>query len=99
MSYKFSQKTDILTYTYLYKKVAMLGLTIKDTKDKIVFTIEKNNFTEEVYLQMMEVARLEYLVKKAAFDEAIVDFGKQLKADLWKKNKKEFLKGIKDDNR
>ncbi len=76
----------------------MLGLTVKDTKEKIVFTIDKKNFTEEVYLKMMQLAKLEYLIKKASFDEAIIDFGKELKANLWQEHKKAFLKGITDDN-
>ena len=73
----------------------MLGLTVKNTKNKIVFTIDKNNFTEEDLLKLTKLARLQYLIKKADFDSTIVEVDEEIKANWWNEHKAEFLKGIK----
>jgi hypothetical protein len=36
----------------------MSGLTVKDTKDKIIFTIDKSTFTEATLIEMIQIARL-----------------------------------------
>ena len=38
----------------------MSGLTVKDTKDKIIFTIYKSTFTEATLIEMIQIARVEY---------------------------------------
>lgn len=76
----------------------MLGLTVNDTKEKIIFTIDKSNFTEEVLVKLMKIARLEYLIKKAGFNESILVIDEEIKENWWNENRKEFLKGITDGN-
>ena len=83
---------------FLHKLECMLGLTVKNTKNKIVFTIDKNNFTEDDLLQLTKIARLEYLIKKADFSPAIMEIGKEIKENWWQENKTEFLKGTKYGN-
>ncbi len=72
----------------------MLGLTVRNSKEKIVFTIDKNNFTEDVILKMMQIARVEFLVKKASFDKSILEADEAIKENWWQENKKEILKRI-----
>lgn len=72
----------------------MLGLTVNDSKEQIIFTIDKNNFTEEVFDKLVAIARLQYLIKTADFDKSVVDFGEELKANWWNENKNEILKRI-----
>jgi hypothetical protein len=79
---------------FLQKNNHMLGLTVKNSKEKIVFTIDKSNFTEEVFLKMMQIARVEYLVKKAAFDKSIMELDEEIKDNWWKENKIQILKRI-----
>jgi len=76
----------------------MSGLTVTDSTENIVFTIDKNNFTEDVLMKLMKIARLEYLIKKAGFNESIMGIDDEIKENWWKENKNEFLKGIVDDN-
>ena len=73
----------------------MLGLTVKNTKNKIVFTIDKNNFTEKDLLQLTKMARLEYLIGKAAFDPSIMEIDQEIKSSWWKEHQEAFLKGVK----
>ena len=72
----------------------MKGLTIKDTKDKLVFTIDKDTYTEEVFIQLMEVARVEYLVSKADFHNPVYELGESIKSDWWKGKRSQILKRI-----
>ena len=72
----------------------MLGLTVNDSKEQIIFTIDKNNFTEEVFDKLVAIARLQYLIKTADFDKSVVDFSEELKANWWNENKNEILKRI-----
>lgn len=76
----------------------MLGLTVENSPEKIIFTVDRNNFTEDVLVKLMKIARLEYLIKKAAFDESVLKVDDEIKDNWWKENKREFLKGIGDDN-
>ncbi|MES2703240.1 MAG: hypothetical protein V4649_11400 [Bacteroidota bacterium] len=72
----------------------MLGLTVEDSKEKIVFTIDKSNFTEDVLMRLMKIARMEYLVKLAGFDESVLKMDEEIKDNWWKENKEEILKRI-----
>ena len=72
----------------------MLGLTVKDSKEKIVFTIDKSSFTEATWIKMMQIARAECLIREAAFDKSIVALGEELKEGWWLENKPEFLKDL-----
>lgn len=72
----------------------MKGLTIKDTKDKLVFTIDKDTYTEEVFIQLMEVARVENLIRKADFSDTVLELGESIKSDWWKGKRAQILKRI-----
>ena len=72
----------------------MDALTIKNTKDTIVFTIDKHNFTDEIWMRMMNIARVECLLEKANFDDGLLQFGDELKSLLWQENKATFLNGL-----
>ncbi len=72
----------------------MTGLNIRNTKDKIIFSIDKNNFTKEDYIKLMQIARVEYLVQKADFNKAILDFGEELKSNWWNAHKESILNRI-----
>jgi hypothetical protein len=72
----------------------MNGLKVKNTKDKLSFSIDKNNFSEEIYIQLLQIARLEYLLRKAEFNKSVEEFGEELKSNWWKENRSDVLKRI-----
>ena len=70
----------------------MTGLTIENTNDKLVLSIDKTNFSEEVLLDVMRITRLEYLIAKADFDESVLEIADEIKRDWWENNKAEILR-------
>ena len=72
----------------------MTGLDIHSDNKKLVLSIDKENFSEEVLLEIMKVARLEYLLEKAGFKDEIVEIGNEIKSVWWKKNKNQYLSRI-----
>jgi len=69
----------------------MTGLSIENTDSQLILSIDKSNFSESVLLKVMEIARLEYLVAKAEFDEAVLRIDEEMKENWWKNNKGEII--------
>ena len=69
----------------------MEGLTVENTNDKLVLSINKENFSESVLLEIMKVARIEFLIEKAKFAENITAIGNDIKANWWNENKTQYL--------
>ncbi len=63
----------------------MQAIDLQTTEDKFLISIDKNLVDKEFLLNLIEKIRLEYLVRKADFDE-------EIKADWRKKNKDRFIK-------
>jgi hypothetical protein len=70
----------------------MTGLTVENTNEKLVLSIDKSNFSEEVLLDVMRIARLEYLIAKADFDESVLEIADEIKRDWWENNKAEIFR-------
>ncbi len=68
----------------------MQAIDLQTTEDKFLISIDKNLVDKEFLLNLIEKIRLEYLVRKADFDESIKDLGEEIKADWWEKNKNGF---------
>ena len=73
----------------------MLGLTVKDSKEKIVFTIDKNYLNGDTWVKIMQMIRTECPIKEAAFDKSIITVGAELKKTWWQENKQQLLKDLK----
>jgi len=69
----------------------MTGLSVENTDRQLILSIDKSNFSESVLLKVMEIARLEYLVAKAEFDEAVLRIDEEMKENWWKNNKGEII--------
>ena len=69
----------------------MTGLSVENTDSQLILSIDKSNFSESVLLKVMEIARLEYLVAKAEFDEAVLQIDEEMKENWWKNNKGEII--------
>ncbi|PQJ12561.1 hypothetical protein CJD36_002095 [Flavipsychrobacter stenotrophus] len=72
----------------------MVGLTVKDNKDEVIFTLDKKKITNDVIMEMVKIARLDALVEKADFDRSILNLGEELKQIWWEENKDDFLKDV-----
>ncbi|MEP7318159.1 MAG: hypothetical protein ABI921_05450 [Panacibacter sp.] len=69
----------------------MEGLQIENSSSKLILSIDKGSFSEKVLLKVMKVARLEYLLEKAGFDDAVMQLDEELKESWWQQNKDEIL--------
>lgn len=76
-----------------YKK--MKGLNIQSKSNQIIITISKNKFDENYLLNMIERMNIEYLAKKADFDERVLDIAEEINENWWKENGRNFLKDVK----
>ena len=68
----------------------MQGLEITSDSKKLVFSIDKSNFSEQVLLEITKIVRLEYLIEKAGFTDEVINIGNEIKSDWWEKNKEQY---------
>ena len=73
----------------------MKGLKIQSESNQIIITISKNKFDENYLLKMIERMNIEYLAKKADFDERILNVAEEINENWWKENGRNFLKDVK----
>ena len=76
----------------------MKAIEIKPTKNRFVISIDKSLIDLECLNKIIDRVKFEYLVKKGNFNEKILNIGDDIKKDWWGKNKKDFLKGIEDED-
>lgn len=69
----------------------MENVEILSTDDKIIITINKEAVDVNFLASLFNRLRVEQLIKKADFDEALLKLSKEIKSDWWEKNKKAFL--------
>ena len=69
----------------------MRAIDINTTEDRFVISIDKRVIDKETLLELVEKFRLEYLVRKADFDESIEDLGEEIKSSWWNENKDRFI--------
>jgi len=60
-------------------------------KNKLIITIDKSSVDAVFLANLLDRLRIEQLVKKAEFDESILELSKKIKKNWWAKNKKKFL--------
>ena len=70
----------------------MQAIDLQTTDDRFLISIDKKFVDKEFLLNLLEKLRLEYLIRKADFDESIEDLGEEIKGDWWQKNKSKFIK-------
>ncbi|MCW5961257.1 MAG: hypothetical protein KIS76_13920 [Pyrinomonadaceae bacterium] len=69
----------------------MQNIGLETTDEKFLISIDKNFVDKEFLLKLIEKIRLEYLANKVDLDESIEDFGEEIKANWWEKNKSKFI--------
>jgi hypothetical protein len=71
----------------------MKAITLENTVDKYIISIDKNALDENTTFQIIEQTRIEQLAQKIDFGEDIEALGEEIKAKWWQKNKARLLNG------
>jgi hypothetical protein len=74
-------------------------MRIESTDQNILITLDKNMVSIDFLTELMERLRIEYLAEKVDFSEDILEIADKIKEGGWKAIKKQFLKGIDNENR
>lgn len=72
---------------------------IKSTKDKFIITVDRSAVDARFLTNFVKRLRVEQLIRKANFDDDILELAEKIKRDWWKKNKKRFLEENGDGDR
>ena len=71
----------------------MEAVEVTSLKDRVVISIDKSLVSKEYLLNLLDRLQLENLLKKADFDEKVLDISEEIKSNWWKENKDQFLNG------
>ncbi|MCK4661845.1 MAG: hypothetical protein KAT68_03185 [Bacteroidales bacterium] len=69
----------------------MKAIRFEKTDKKFLISLDKSYFDKETLLNLLERFRIEYLAKKADFDDSIIELGEQIKDKWWENNKNNYL--------
>lgn len=69
----------------------MKAIELQTDETAFWLKIDKTAIDKEVLIDLIQRIRFEYLIKKADFDEDIVELGEEIKAEWWAKNKERLL--------
>ena len=72
----------------------MAGLNIQTENDQIIIQLSKDCFDENYILNLLERINIEYLAKKANFNDKVFDVAKEINEKWWMENKDAFLKDV-----
>jgi hypothetical protein len=61
---------------------------IKTTKDKLIITVDRSAVDVRFLTNLVKRLRVEQLIRKANFDDDILELAERIKKDWWKKIKK-----------
>lgn len=70
----------------------MEALQIENTDKYLRITLDKEAFDGAQIMDLLEYLRTEDLVRRAQFDESILDLSKTIKKEWWSKHKSGLLK-------
>ena len=70
----------------------MNPITIEDQDNQFLIRIDKDMLEKETLVELLHRINIEDLTKRADFSEDIEQFGEEIKADWWSKNKSRWIK-------
>lgn len=76
----------------------MESLTIRSTENKVIITIDKSSVDDDFLDGLFNRLTTEQLLKKADFDEDVLNLSDEIKKDWWIKNKNNFIEETDDEN-
>ncbi len=65
---------------------------VESPKNKLIITIDKSSVDAAFLSNILNRLRIEQLIKKAEFDEGILELSRKIKREWWAKNKKKKIK-------
>ena len=65
----------------------MQGIAVQSTKDKYKISIDKKIYDEKTISSLLNFLELEYLSGKIDLDKGVMNVAKEIKSDIWKKEK------------
>ncbi len=65
-----------------------------DTTNKFVITLDKNSFDKAAFLEILQMLRLRFLLRKADFDFGVEKEGEEILSEWWEQNKHRFTPRI-----
>lgn len=71
----------------------MQSINVETTADQFLISIDRNLYTKEMLLRVLNQFRLESLAQQVDFDESIEDLGEEIKDSWWQQNKERLLQG------
>ena len=71
------------------------AISLQDTGERYLISIDKTMVGQEMHLKLLNRLRVEYLTKKADFDDDIEKLGEEIKASWWEDNKDRLLNHAK----
>lgn len=69
----------------------MEAISLETKDDKFLITLDKNSFSQEFVMQVVDRLRMENLAEKVAFADDIENLGEEIKTEWWNKNKSRLL--------
>ncbi len=72
----------------------MKNFSIQSLGNQAVITVDLSFINIESLNRLFERLRVEQLVQKADFSDEVMEIGKEIKQNWWRKNREEYLKGI-----
>lgn len=91
--------SEVLVVNFFKTRFVMEVFEIEAKKNKLIITIDKSSVDSIFFSNLLKRLRTEQLIKKAAFDEGILDLSQKIKKDWWVKNKKDYLGSSKVGSR
>ena len=71
----------------------MQAINVETTADRFLISIDKNLYTKEMLLRVLNQFRLESLAHQVDFEQSIEEFGEEIKDSWWQQNKERLLQG------
>ncbi len=70
----------------------MENISIINQGDELVLRLNRKDFDESFLISLVKRLQLEALAQKSGFTSKILDIGKEINEEWWKKNGDDFLK-------
>lgn len=71
----------------------MQAINVETTADRFLISLDRNLYTKEMLLRVLNQFRLESLAHQVDFDQSIEELGEEIKDSWWEQNKERLLQG------
>ncbi|MCL5991242.1 MAG: hypothetical protein M1419_03970 [Bacteroidetes bacterium] len=65
----------------------MQGIDVQTTKNKFKISLDKKIYNEKIISSLLNFLELEYLASRVGLENDIMSLAKEIKSDIWKKEK------------